>query len=221
MDIYVDDDSRGVLTKSSISTYQYLRSSWTFESMWTQTALWGRNIVENNNSEKEENDCVLTYLICNNRIKNKGAYKYKYKYIVTKIARICVGSYEVGQGEIELQSVLSLLLYFVLNISIHWVPKGSKRVLLSIQMLLTICHQFRPTLTFLDHFRTKYFFSARKASSLVWLLITWSEKPAPFTSLSPVRWIIFILSLSPGCSSNLWPPDVACFAVWGEKTLMS
>ena len=61
---------------------------------------------------KEENDCVLTYLICINRIKNKGAYKYKYKYkyIVTKIARICVGSYEVGQGEIELQSVLSLLL---------------------------------------------------------------------------------------------------------------
>ena len=77
---------------------------------------------------KEENDCVLTYLICINRIKNKGAYKYKYKYIVTKIARICVGSYEVGQGEIELQSVLSLLLYFVLNISIYWVPKGSKRV---------------------------------------------------------------------------------------------
>ena len=54
MDIYVDDDSRGVLTKSSISTYQYLRSSWTFESMWTQTALWGRNIVENNNSEKKK-----------------------------------------------------------------------------------------------------------------------------------------------------------------------
>ena len=66
--------------------------------------------MENNNSEKEENDCVLTYLICINRIKNKGAYKYKYKYIVTKIARICVGSYEVGQGEFELQSVLSLLL---------------------------------------------------------------------------------------------------------------
>ena len=66
--------------------------------------------MENNNSEKEENACVLTYFICTNRIKNKRAYKYKYKYIVTKIARICVGSYEVGQGEFELQSVLSLLL---------------------------------------------------------------------------------------------------------------
>ena len=28
-----NDDSRGVSTKSSISTYQYLRSSWTFESI--------------------------------------------------------------------------------------------------------------------------------------------------------------------------------------------
>ena len=84
--------------------------------------------MENNNSEKEENDCVLTYLICTNRIKNKGAYKYKYKYIVTKIARICVGSYEVGQGEIELQSVLSLLLYFVFHvpyIEFQRDPKGS------------------------------------------------------------------------------------------------
>ena len=54
-----NDDSRCVSTKSSISTYQYLRSSWTFESIWTQTALWGRNIVENNNSEKEENDRMI------------------------------------------------------------------------------------------------------------------------------------------------------------------